>query len=182
MQFPRFTCRDDRDGLMFLALCSVRRLLNRIHNAVYASGSQVALKPPTSPSLFENDNAAESPALSTISSLEGVLNELFRQLDTWYHSLPDTIKPDLSHTVPVDTQEAWLRLRYWSARHIISRPCLVYVISINATDDIPQYVLRYAEICVESCHNYIETALHVLSRRTPYTWATVQAYVLICIF
>ncbi|KAF4815186.1 hypothetical protein CGCSCA5_v007303 [Colletotrichum siamense] len=160
MQYPRLSSPDERDGLVFLALCSVRGLLNRIHNAVYASGSQAPLQPASTPSYTENDNSTGSPSLSTICSLERVLNELTRQLEVWYHSLPDSIKPDLSHNVPTDAHEASLRLRYCTA------------------DEIPTYVYKYAETCIQSCRNYIETALQVLTKRTPYVWAICQANIL----
>ncbi|KAF4886638.1 hypothetical protein CGCF415_v010368 [Colletotrichum fructicola] len=42
-------------------------------------------------------------------------------------------------------------------------------------DEIPTYVYKYAETCIQSCRNYIETALQVLTKRTPYVWAICQA-------
>ncbi|KAI8286024.1 hypothetical protein K4K60_000777 [Colletotrichum sp. SAR11_57] len=93
----------------------------------------------------------------------------------WACFLLECIKPDLSHNVPTDAHEASLRLRYWSARHIISRPCLVYILSVSTADEIPTYVYKYAETCIQSCRNYIETALQVLTKRTPYVWAICQA-------
>ncbi|KAI8162563.1 hypothetical protein K4K49_000714 [Colletotrichum sp. SAR 10_70] len=59
--------------------------------------------------------------------------------------------------------------------HIISRPCLVYILSVSTADEIPTYVYKYAETCIQSCRNYIETALQVLTKRTPYVWAICQA-------
>ncbi|KAF5502078.1 Rhamnolipids biosynthesis 3-oxoacyl-[acyl-carrier-protein] reductase [Colletotrichum aenigma] len=37
------------------------------------------------------------------------------------------------------------------------------------------HVYKYAETCIQSCRNYIETALQVLTKRTPYVWAICQA-------
>ncbi|KAF9875371.1 C6 finger domain-containing protein [Colletotrichum karsti] len=148
MPYPRLSSPNERDGL-------------------------APLQPASTPSYTDNDNPTGSPSLSTICSLERVLNELTRQLEVWYHSLPDIIKPDLSHNVPTDAHEASLRLRYWSARHIISRPCLVYILSVSTADEVPTYVYKYAETCIQSCRNYIETALQVLTKRTPYTRRTL---------
>lgn len=176
MQFPNLHSPNDRSGLLFLALCSVRRLLNRIHNAMYASGTDTVIDNKSSPSSFGRiDGFAHSPCVSTITSLESVVTELARQLESWFYYLPNVVKPDLSHNVPLDKLEAWLRLRYWSAKHIISRPCLIYAASAATQEDIPLYVLDYSKICIESCRNYLETASHILSERTQYTWMTTQA-------
>lgn len=175
MYFPRLGNHSDRDGLMFLAFCSIRRLLNRIHNAVYASGYKEALSPSSPSGLPFLDPTGQKTALSVLVSLEGVFGELQRQLDAWYDSLPEIIKPDLSTTVPQDTQDAWLRLRYWSAKHIISRPCLIYATTWASGQDFPAFVARYSAMCVQSSRNYIETGVHTLDKRTHYSWMTIQA-------
>ncbi|KAH7253068.1 hypothetical protein B0J15DRAFT_37689 [Fusarium solani] len=175
MYFPRLGNHTDRDGLMFLALCSIRRLLNRIHNAVYASGTKEALSPSSSPTLPISDPTGQQSALSVLMSLEGVFGELERQLDVWYDSLPDIIKPDLSTTVPQDTQDAWLRLRYWSAKHIISRPSLIYATTWPDGHGLPGFVARYSAMCTESSRNYIKTGVYTLDKRTHYSWMTIQA-------
>ncbi|KAL2672741.1 hypothetical protein Neosp_013455 [[Neocosmospora] mangrovei] len=171
MYFPRLGNHTNRDGLMFLALCSIRRLLNRIHNAVYASGTKEAL----SPSNSHTDPTGQQSALSVLMSLEGVFGELERQLDVWYDSLPEIIKPDLSTTVPQDTQDAWLRLRYWSAKHIISRPALIYATTWPDGHGLPAFVARYSAMCIESSRNYIKTGAYTLDKRTHYSWMTIQA-------
>lgn len=175
MHFPRFSHGIDRDGLMFLALCSVRRLLNRIHNTIYATGPRSVVAVASPKSLGATDAAPSSPTGSTVTSLESVVTELARQLDSWYYSLPEAIKPDLTGNVPRDLQDAWVRLRYWSAKHIISRPCLLYAASARSHTEFPAYVLKHSATCIESCRNYIEIATQVLLRRTQYTWMTIQA-------
>ncbi|RSL95413.1 hypothetical protein CEP52_012090 [Fusarium oligoseptatum] len=175
MYFPRLGNHTDRDGLMFLALCSIRRLLNRIHNAVYASGTKEALSSPNSSTLSISDPTGQQSALSVLMSLEGVFGELERQLDVWYDSLPEIIKPDLSSTVPQDTQDAWLRLRYWSAKHIISRPSLIYATTWPDGHGLPGFVARYSAMCIESSRNYIKTGVHTLDKRTHFSWMTIQA-------
>ncbi|KAJ0119626.1 hypothetical protein J7T55_013829 [Diaporthe amygdali] len=155
MYFPRLGGHSNRDALMFLALCSIRRLLNRIHNAVYTLGNKDALSPPESSSPLASSSDAQQQAFLVLMSLEGIFNELERQLDAWYGSLPEVIKPDLSNPVPSDTQDAWLRLRY----------CL----------PPPEFVYRYSQMCIDSSHNYIRTGIHTLDKRTYYSWMTFQA-------
>ncbi|KAH9997462.1 hypothetical protein F4779DRAFT_622928 [Xylariaceae sp. FL0662B] len=172
MYLPRFEGRHDRDGLLFLALCSIRRLLNRIHNTLYASSPSAARD------LFRSGNSAsivQNSGPSTITSMERILGELERQLDEWYSSLPLSIKPDLSVTVPRDGPEAWVRLRYWSAKHIICRPCLMYAATWSSNLDMPGFVFEYSKMCIDSSRNYIQTALHTLDKRTHYSWMAVQA-------
>lgn len=177
MYFPRLGGHSDRDALMFLALCSIRRLLNRIHNAVYTSGNKDALSPPESSSPLASSSGAQQHAFSVLVSLKGIFNELERQLDAWYGSLPEVIKPDLSNPVPSDTQDAWLRGRYWSAKHIISRPCLIYAMTWCRGQNLPppEFVYRYSQMCIDSSHNYIRTGIHTLDKRTYYSWMTFQA-------
>ena len=175
MHFPRFEDHTDRSGMVFLALCSIRRLLNRIHNAVYASNTERILNLPGPLFPTVSVPTGQNCALSVIQSLKGVLSELSRQLDVWFQLLPDIIKPDLSRTEPRDTQDARLRLRYWSAKHIISRPCLIYAATWNESEEPPKFVYEYAEVCIRSSRNHIETSLHVLDKRTHFSWMTIQA-------
>lgn len=170
MPFPCFANGIDSDGLSFLAICSIRRLLNRIHRSIYATSYH------PKGALGSNSTSSSAAAqISRVAFLETICTELAHQLDDWYHSLPDSIKPDLSHNTPVNLHDGWLRLRYWSARHIICRPCLVYAATLPDNVPVPSYVMLHSEICVTSCRNYIETATFVLKERTQYTWMTIQA-------
>ncbi|KAF9873838.1 hypothetical protein CkaCkLH20_08572 [Colletotrichum karsti] len=175
MPFPRLGNHSDRDGFMFLALCSIRRLLNRIHNAVYASTNKEALSPSNASDTLAFGSTGQHAALLVLMSLEGVCGELERQLDVWYESLPEVIKPDLSTTVPEDSQDAWLRLRYWSAKHIISRPSLIYAATWGEGTVLPASAMRYSEMCIRSSQNYLETVLHTFDKRTHYSWMAFQA-------
>lgn len=178
MPFPHFKDAADRDGLMFLAVCSVRRLLNRIHNTIYAAGPG-AMYNGSSPNSEGNTHTTPQSVTNSglsFSSLESVCNELLHQLETWYQSLPETIKPDLWTSDSEDRHHCWLRLRYWSAKHIICRPCLLIAVSSSPSDQLPLYVLETAKMCIESCRNYVKTAPCLLVQCTQYTWATTQAY------
>lgn len=166
MPFPCFAKGINSDGVSFLAICSIRRLLNRIHRAMYAT----AQRP------ISLGHSAASNQMSSVVFLESICNELAHQLDAWYISLPESIKPGLTQTKPSNLHDGWLRLRYWSARHIIGRPCLVWAATLPETYQLPQYVIQHSEICIVGCRNYIETAVYVLKERTQYTWMTIQAY------
>lgn len=175
MHFPRFAPAEP-DGLYFLAICSMRRLLNRIHRAIYGK------YPKHAHSSFSADVTTGWPspvdpnAFSSITSLGNICAELARQLDAWYKSLPDDIKPDFSGTMPHNVQDGWIRLRYWSAKHIICRPCLIYAASFTDHSGLPSYVLTNCQLCIESCRNYIRTAANILDRRTQFTWMVIQGY------
>lgn len=71
MPFPHVPPESGRDGLMFLALCSVRRLFNRIHSMMYAGDrnhmlaleiprSDQEIPPPTTPPGMAVDGADAS--------------------------------------------------------------------------------------------------------------------------
>ncbi|PYH92644.1 hypothetical protein BO71DRAFT_456673, partial [Aspergillus ellipticus CBS 707.79] len=170
MPFPCSTDRIYQDGLPFLAICSIRRLLNRVHRVIYAAEDGPREKSWVGWALSQ----VPDPAISTMRSLERVCAEFARQLAAWLESLPTSIQPDLSQTIPNGLHDGWLRLRYWSARHIICRPCAIYAATLPDHADVPGYVMKYSEVCVESCRNYIETAVYVLGERTQYTRMTIQ--------
>jgi hypothetical protein len=175
MPFPEFSNGMDRDAFQFLAVCSVRRLLNRIHNSMYARQDQHQVAHTPSPSAFSDHRLASTSPGSTTTLLENLCVELTRQLETWFQSLPEIIKPDLRAPHPRDLHEGWLRLRYWSAKHIINRPCLLIAASACKGDRIPEFVLENSRVCIESCRNYLTTAAYVQTERTQYTWMTDQA-------
>ncbi|CAG9994394.1 unnamed protein product [Clonostachys byssicola] len=177
MPFPQFSSSGDHDGLNFLAICSIRRLLNRIHRAIYAKQPS---KGTQSMGIGANSGwTLQQPSVFfSVEALGSVCAELDRQLDAWYESLPIDIRPDLSETVPVNSHDGWLRLRYWSAKHIICRPCLVYATELTDHAHLPAYVLENSEKCVESCRNYIHTASIILTERTQWTFMTIQGLVI----
>lgn len=173
MPFPHFREQDDRDSLAFLAVCSMRRLLNRIHSTVYAN--------PTGRRSTDPASSPMSPVGPGVNVMEKVCAELAHQLDTWYNSLPDAIRPDLQTHIPQDILDGWLRLRYWSARHIIFRPCVVHVTMLPENEEIaPLSILEDCQVCLESCQNFLATAGFLLKERTQYTWMIIQSYVETC--
>lgn len=174
MTFPHFGTEIDRDGLVFLAVCSIRRLLNRIHNAIYSSATKGMI--PSSPtSLLANESTPQVVPGPRMDTLDHICKELARQLDVWYDSLPPAISPNLDESVPTDLSEGWLRLRYWSTKHIIYRPWVLFVSSLEEDQNVSADVLTNCQKCLISCRNYILTATHMLGQRTQYTWQTLQA-------
>lgn len=143
--------------------------------AAYPGSATSELSPPSR--IARSTSTLQPNGILTVGSMGSICAELNRQLDAWYNSLPDGIKPDLSQDDPQNLQEGWIRSRYWSAKHIICRPCLVYAASVSDPLHLPSYVLKYSEMCVESCRKYIKTASYILMRRTQYTWMTIQALV-----
>lgn len=176
MQFPSFSAYVDRDALLFLAVCSIRRLLNRVHSTLHSINRRTetvttAPTPPASKIPFDSTSAVSQP------TFENVCSELIRQLNTWYESLPDEIKPNLNNEAPSDLHDGWLRLRYWSAMHIIGRPFVTFVVTSPKQDNFPPHVMKYCRLCLDSCRSSIAMASHILSQRTPYTWIIIHASV-----
>lgn len=174
MQFPSFSLHADREALLFLAVCSIRRLLNRVHSTLYSTSQRT--EPVSSPYL---PRAPETPMSSASivaeTNFESVCRELVRQLKSWYDSLPDEIKPDLDNRTPRDLHDGWLRLRYWSAMHIIGRPFVIFVVTSSTRKSFPPHVMEYCKLCLDSCRSSIAMASHILVHRTQYTWIIIHA-------
>lgn len=174
MPFPEFTNQSDRINLTFLAMCSSRKLLNRIHNTMYASKS---IRPDGIFSGSTRDSAMPYRQKPSIASLETVKVELDRQLVTWFESLPESIKPDLGNSNPRDNQDDQLRSRYYATKHIICRPCLVFA-AHSREEALSGYIRANCESCVDSCRKFIHATVPLLNRRTHSTWLRLQAWVL----
>ncbi|EXJ70755.1 uncharacterized protein A1O5_05745 [Cladophialophora psammophila CBS 110553] len=169
MPFPTYTNATASESLYSLADISARSLLNRIHHTVYFTDSL---------SLYAGRSQSSCGILSSDpdASLLRVCEELDRQLETWYESLPDAIKPDLLGRPRGSDQACVLRLRYWSAKHNIYRPFVVYVTSRAAEQEgsVPAAALERCRLCLSACRIFLLTAGYVLSERTPYTFSTAQ--------
>lgn len=147
----------------FLAELSIRRLLNRIHNSLYPRKQHgVAL---SSTSLM----APEEFSNQEISSMVVVCDELQRQLDLWYASIPEACRPSLALGQAKNDRESVLRIRYFAARHIIYRPFVLNV-AMNETSPRPDSVIEKAALCIESCRLYLRSATDMLQKASPYTW------------
>ncbi|KAJ5653901.1 transcriptional regulator family: Fungal Specific TF [Penicillium lividum] len=142
LPFPEFTDSNDRNNLRFLAMCSIRKLLNRIHNTMYASNPAE----PNGRTILANISGVvnASNQQSSVASLEAVNKELSRQLTAWFDSLPESIKPDLQNPNPRDIHDSQLRTRYYATRHVICRPCLVFAAQSPDTP-LSEYIMANCE-------------------------------------
>ncbi|KFY15635.1 hypothetical protein V491_05608 [Pseudogymnoascus sp. VKM F-3775] len=94
-------------SLYFLACISMRRLLNRVHDMLYAPTTGVS----PSPSRFPT-----------------VVSELSHQLDEWRDLLPEPFKFSLDIELTQTQHGGFLRQRYLTCRSVIYRPYLTWVL------------------------------------------------------
>lgn len=172
MPFPNYGTTPCAMNFYTLAEISARSLLNRIHHTLFFTDSFTIYTGRNLSSL----SAASPPNLNPDASLLRVCHELDRQLESWYESLPESIKPDLAGDPPGSRQASLLRLRYWSAKHIIYRPFVIYVSSLSPDQEteVPQSVVEMCATCLTACRMYILTAGYLTFERTPYTFSSVQ--------
>ncbi|GAD91713.1 predicted protein [Paecilomyces variotii No. 5] len=159
-------------NLYVLADITARSLLNRMHNALFAIDSQLVC----TPGPLEASSNQCFPTLGPEAPLFRICQELDRQLETWYESLPTAIRPDLHGRYKGSNQACLLRLRYWSAKQQIHRAFVLYVTSAGTRDscDFPPSILDKCGVCLDACHAFLLTAGHILSCRTPYTYSVAQ--------
>ncbi|KAJ9150897.1 C6 finger domain-containing protein [Pleurostoma richardsiae] len=173
MPFPNYGKYPTPENLYTLAEISARSLLNRIHHSIFYADSLTAY---TGRALDNLTSVGAPPHLNLDASLLRVCVELTRQLETWYGSLDESIRPDLSGENVGSRQSCLLRLRYFSAMQNIYRPFVLYVSSQSPEQHIgnPPWVLEKCEACIRACRMFINTASHLLSHRTPYTYSATQ--------
>lgn len=172
MSLPQYSNSSSTEGLYALADISARSLLNRIHHAIYLTDS-LSLFPGLSQIPYRTISSTPNAFILRLCE------ELNRQLETWYESLPEIVRPALSGNPVGDGQAGILRLRYWSAKHNIHRPFVIYATSTAAKSqaNIPSADLERCELCLSACRMFLLTAGHTLSERTSYTFSTLQWYV-----
>jgi len=185
MPLPRSLDPDEHDDMIcFVAETAVRRLLNRIHSALYGP---------------------DSGGVSTISDKDagpydaGALNkqlvlssELNRQLEEWYGSIPGTLRPPIGTESVASSRGKILRIRYYTARHIIHRPFVLAVALEHRRQSsrsspgrsappqappIPRVVLEKCEACIASCTAYLCNVLEILEGRSLHLWGFSQGCV-----
>jgi hypothetical protein len=118
-------------------------------------------------------------------------SELGRQLEQWYDSIPDRVRPPLGTEHIASDRGEVLRLHYHAARHIINRPFVHYVTLLQTPSSshgstpgtpqplpqVPQVVLGKCEACIASCQTYLYNVVNMLGKRTPYLWTFSQGSV-----
>ncbi|KAF5697359.1 hypothetical protein FMUND_15439 [Fusarium mundagurra] len=106
--FPNYGQSPLPDHLYSLAEISARSLLNRIHHTVYFKESSTVYAGQNSPGASAPMQASP-PRLDP--SLSRVCEELGHQLETWYDSLPEIIRPCLGDEFEGGRHSIMLRLR-----------------------------------------------------------------------
>lgn len=141
---------DDYTTTAFLAEISIRRLLNRIHS-----------------SLYSRRNGLRSVG---VLQLQKVVDELERQLTSWYDSIPQPVRPPLGLETCRNDRERILRIRYYAAMHIIHRPSLLCIADHPDGDFTDTALLASAERCIQACRIYLSNSTEMIGQRTPYIW------------
>jgi hypothetical protein len=143
--FPAFydTSNDeqerDESSLYFLACVSMRRLLNRVHDLLYAQDSGVAF-----------DDAR----------FPHIVNELDHQLEEWRECLPPAFQFTVDDRELTSGHGGFLRQRYLTCRAVIYRPFLNQCLTKAASGEIVgDLVLGKSEICLRMC------LLHIINLR-----------------
>lgn len=136
--------QEEQSSLYLLACISMRRLLNRVHQLLYARGTGASL------------DAAKFPY---------VVAELNHQLDEWRDVLPSAFSFTID-TQPCKTEAgAFLRQRYLTCRSVIYRPYLMWQLSgVSGSEGLNVHkpsrdALMGCRACLEAC------LLHILNLR-----------------
>ncbi|KAI0888980.1 uncharacterized protein GGS22DRAFT_65574 [Annulohypoxylon maeteangense] len=185
MRLPHSTDPSDNENtIYFIAEHAIRRLLNRIHNSLY--GPEIAQTSPIHVLPTGPNQAWQSLNMQKLQALSAELN---RQLEEWYFSIPDYLRP-VKGTLPLPNDRARvLRIRYYAARHIIHRPFLLQMVSRQCEEQSPASTsvlspdsysestvfLERCETCIDSCVTYLYNAIEMIDRRSPYLWTFSQS-------
>ncbi|OQE07300.1 hypothetical protein PENVUL_c014G01196 [Penicillium vulpinum] len=174
LPFPRIS-EDSRNGhLVFLAMCSIRKLLNRVHSALYAKSNQDNFHSSPPPQLT-GDTPAAAPQKYSIASLKTISEELDRQLENWFDSLPNPIRPTLGNSISADhTYDTYILARYYATKHIICRPSLVFAAHTQGSTVLPEFVFANCKKCVDSCRKFVWAGSLLLRKRTHSNWHRMQ--------
>ncbi|KAF4467831.1 zinc-binding oxidoreductase [Fusarium albosuccineum] len=172
LPFPDYGGPACPSHLYVLAEISARLLLNRIHHSLFFADNLTIY---TGGNL-NTPGQDHSCILHPDASLLRVCKELDRQLETWYESLPEAIKPELEGSPTGNQLASLLRLRYWSAKQVIYRAFVIHVTSLETQvlDQVPPLVLKMCRICLNASRFFILTSNGILSHRTPYTFSVTQ--------
>ncbi|CAG8033220.1 unnamed protein product [Penicillium salamii] len=162
--FPGFSISNNgsKSREVFLAMCSIRTILNRVQESSHSIPTQHA------------NDATTSPQRHSIGSLEKICGEFDRQLETWFNYLPKAIKPNLDVAIaPDDPYDSYIRARYFATEHIICRPSLF--LAAQSTTALPVYIFENCQKCVHSCREFIMATTYLLQKRTHSNWPRMQA-------
>lgn len=108
---------EHEEMIYFVAETAIRRLLNRVHSSLYSSENS---------DLVSFADIGPRPGNISLGKLINVSAELNRQLEEWYMSIPESLRPPLGTEAIANDRGKVLRLRFYAARHIIHRPFVLY--------------------------------------------------------
>ncbi|RDW80896.1 C6 zinc finger-containing protein [Coleophoma crateriformis] len=130
---------EEQSSLYFLACLSMRRLLNRVHNLLYAKETGAGL------------DDARFPY---------IVCELDHQLEEWRELLPSNFQFTVDTQSTVTQHGGFLRQRYLTCRSVIYRPYLTWLLTnFNESKESPPNVLEKCQVCLDAC------LLHMLNLR-----------------
>jgi hypothetical protein len=174
----------EEHAILFIAETAMRRLQNRIHSALYSPDGDSLV--PGSGSGMESGGSWHIQNLQRILALSG---ELHRQLEEWYSSMPEDVRPPQGMEPIASSRRKVLRIRYYGAQHIIHRPFVLHVVhqqqrSRSSTPSgmdpelfaaVPPVVLEQCEICIDSSLKYLFNAVDMLDIRSSNLWSFSQS-------
>ncbi|KAL3463527.1 hypothetical protein BJX64DRAFT_116427 [Aspergillus heterothallicus] len=122
---------EEESSLYFLACISMRRLLNRVHDLLYARNNGVA---------------------SDVQQFPKVVAELDHQLEKWKDLLPPPFQFSATREPTHSVEAGFLRQRYLACKSVIYRPYLTWALSLTTRGDVvPQKVYEGCRTCLEAC-------------------------------
>ncbi|KAL2832617.1 hypothetical protein BDW59DRAFT_139484 [Aspergillus cavernicola] len=122
---------EEQSSLYFLACISMRRLLNRVHDLLYARNSGVA---------------------SDIHQFPSVVAELDHQLEKWKDLLPPPFQFSVNRDPAHAIEAGFLRQRYLACKSVIYRPYLTWALSLTTRGEpVTSMVYEGCKTCLEAC-------------------------------
>ncbi|KAJ5151413.1 uncharacterized protein N7482_010665 [Penicillium canariense] len=159
--------------LAWLAELSARRLLNRVHHAMYENDQEHLLQADHVTSNCASGRE-EEVIIRLMSSRLNVSMELDTQLNHWYDLIPQIIKPDLTQ-IPISVGDAVIVLRHHSAKDIIFRPFLLFACSLPSTVRPPESLIEICQTTIYSCRQYVRAAAMRLAEPSASTEIVVHS-------
>ncbi|KAJ5558775.1 Phytanoyl-CoA dioxygenase [Penicillium sp. DV-2018c] len=179
MPFPEFPVfgnpEESRQCItLFLAVTSIRKILNRVHNTLYAK-PQPENYQSSSTSRHTSETPSGPPQTQPISSLKTISKELNRQVEEWLQNIPAYARPSLSEydLYNGDPRHIPILARYYATKHIIGRASLLF--AANTSGRLPDYIYENCNDCVVNCRKFLQTASLLLRKRTHSSWLIMQA-------
>ncbi|KAJ6118997.1 hypothetical protein N7471_013617 [Penicillium samsonianum] len=140
----------EKSSLYFLACISMRRLLNRVHDLLYARNDGVG---------FDNNQ------------FPSVVSELGHQLEEWKDLLPFHFQFSVDLDPTKSPEGAFLRQRYLTCKSVIYRPYLTWALS-NGEEvaECPPIVFEGSRLCLEACWMHAQNLRNIHHTIMVDTW------------